>query len=97
MLNEAQQEALTALALDPQDTSVRNIVALVLAERGEYARAREEWAALLADKPTYEPARTNLAILDHGARTNSKWTASEFAGEYIDRRVTSASRSGGCP
>jgi hypothetical protein len=35
MLNEAEQEALTALALDPQDTSVRNIVALVLAERGE--------------------------------------------------------------
>ena len=84
MLDDAQQEALTALALDPRDTSVRNIVALVLAERGEYKRAREEWSALLADNPTYQPARTNIAILDRGARANSKWTASEFAGEDIE-------------
>ena len=72
MLKEAEQEALTALALDYRDTNVRNIVALVLAERGEDKRDREEWSALLADNSTYQPARTNLTILDRGARANSK-------------------------
>ena len=71
-LNEAEREALSALAFDPRDPDIRNIVALVSAERGDYQRAHKEWAALLADNPDYEPAKTNLAILDQGAGGRSK-------------------------
>lgn len=64
MLSQAEQEALTALELNPRDPDIRNTLAIVYAERGNYARAREEWSALLAENPRYLPAKANLAILN---------------------------------
>jgi tetratricopeptide (TPR) repeat protein len=95
MLNEAQQEALSALALDPREPDIRNIVALVSAERGDYQRAHKEWAALLADNPDYEPARTNLAILDQTAAGRSKDSAAKFASADVNRAPTKSTLSVG--
>jgi tetratricopeptide (TPR) repeat protein len=69
MLSLAEQEALAALALAPRDRDIRNTLAIVLAERGRYAQAREQWNALLADDPEYAPAKANLAILDRARAT----------------------------
>jgi tetratricopeptide (TPR) repeat protein len=95
MLNEAEREALSALALDPRDPDIRNIVALVSAERGDYQCAHEEWAALLADNPDYEPARTNLAILDQTAAGRSKDSAAKFASADVNRVPTKSTLSVG--
>jgi tetratricopeptide (TPR) repeat protein len=95
MLNEAEREALSALALDPRDPEIRNIVALVSAERGDYQLAHEKWAALLADNPNYEPAKTNLAILDHTAAGRSKDSAAKFASADINRAPTKSTLSVG--
>jgi len=59
MLGAAQQRALTALAPDPDDPDTRNTVALLPAERGDYARARLGWSSLLSDNPAYRPAKPN--------------------------------------
>jgi tetratricopeptide (TPR) repeat protein len=93
LLNEALQEALTALALDPRDPDIRNIVALVSAERGDYQRAHEEWAALLADNPDYEPARTNLTILDQTAGGRSQNSAAAFASADVNRAPSKSTKS----
>jgi Tfp pilus assembly protein PilF len=95
MLNDAEQEALAALALEPHDPEIRNTVALLLAERGDYVHAREEWSALLAHNPAYEPAKTNIAILDRTVRAESKRNVPEFASEDFDRAAMSATRFGG--
>jgi tetratricopeptide (TPR) repeat protein len=95
MLNEAEREALSALALDPRDPDIRNILALVGAERGDYQRAHQEWAALLADNPDYEPAKTNLAILDQTAAGRSKDGAAKFASADVNRAPTKSTLSVG--
>ena len=88
LLNEAQQEALTPLALEPHDPDIRNLVGLLWGERGNYARAHEEWAGLLAESPAYQPARTNLAILDQAAEERAKNSAAELASADVNRAPT---------
>ena len=64
-LTEAEQQFLLSLRLDPNQAEARNMLGVIYAEQGNYARAREEWSDLSRTQPTYEPARANLAALDH--------------------------------
>lgn len=76
MLAQAEQEILVSLHLDPGQPDALNTLGVVYAEQGNYARAREAWGELLRNMPAYEPARTNLAILDRAQRGDPKAAAS---------------------
>jgi len=62
MLAEATREMLTSLRLDPNQAEARNMLGVIYAEDGDYATAHEVWSDLA--RTGFEPARTNLAILD---------------------------------
>jgi tetratricopeptide (TPR) repeat protein len=62
MLAEARREMLTSLRLDPNQAEARNMLGVIYAEDGDYATAHEVWSDLA--RTGFEPARTNLAILD---------------------------------
>lgn len=62
MLAEARREMLTSLRLDPKQAEARNMLGVIYAEDGDYATAHEVWSDLA--RTGFEPARTNLAILD---------------------------------
>src|SRR5712691_11612676 len=62
-LAEARQEMLISLRLDPNQAEARNMLAVIYAEDGNYVLARQVWSDLAGIG--FEPARTNLAILDH--------------------------------
>jgi tetratricopeptide (TPR) repeat protein len=63
MLTEARQEMLVSLRLDPNQAEARNMLGVIYAEDGNYVLARQVWSDLAGIG--FEPARTNLAILDH--------------------------------
>jgi tetratricopeptide (TPR) repeat protein len=63
MLTEARQEMLISLRIDPNQAEARNMLGVVYAEDGNYVLARQVWSDLAGIG--FEPARTNLAILDH--------------------------------
>jgi tetratricopeptide (TPR) repeat protein len=65
MLAEARQEMLISLRLDPNQAEARNMLGVIYAEEGNYVRAHQVWSDLA--RMGFEPARTNLAILDHAA------------------------------
>jgi Flp pilus assembly protein TadD len=62
MLAEARREMLTSLRLDPKQAEARNMLGVIYAEDGNYVTAHEVWSDLA--RTGFEPARTNLAILD---------------------------------
>ena len=62
-LAEARREMLTSLRLDPNQAEARNMLGVIYAEDGDYATAHEVWSDLA--RTGFEPARANLAILDH--------------------------------
>jgi tetratricopeptide (TPR) repeat protein len=62
-LAEARQEMLISLRLDPNQAEARNMLGVIYAEDGNYVLARQVWSDLAGIG--FEPARTNLAILDH--------------------------------
>ena len=62
MLAEARREMLTSLRLDPNRAEARNMLGVIYAEGGNYVTAHEVWSDLA--RTGFEPARTNLAILD---------------------------------
>jgi Flp pilus assembly protein TadD len=62
MLAEARREMLTSLRLDPNQAEARNMLGVIYAEDGDYVTAHEVWSDLA--RTGFEPARTNLAILD---------------------------------
>ena len=64
MFAAAQDELQTSLRLDPKQPDARNMVGLIYAKERDYSRAREIWDGLARTEPDFEPARTNLAILD---------------------------------
>ncbi len=68
MLGPAEQEILLSLRLDGDQPDALNTLGVIYAEEGEYSRAREEWTDLLRTRPTYQPARANLTILDRAER-----------------------------
>ena len=63
MLAEARQEMLISLRLDPDQPEARNMLGVIYAEEGNYVLAHQVWSDLARIR--FEPARTNLAILDH--------------------------------
>jgi tetratricopeptide (TPR) repeat protein len=62
-LREALQEVTASLLLAPSDPDEHNTKAIICAELGDRACARDEWAHLVQVAPDYTPARINLAIL----------------------------------
>ena len=62
-LAEARQEMLISLRLDPNQAETRNMLGVIYAEDGNYVLAHQVWSDLAGIG--FEPARTNLAILEH--------------------------------
>jgi Flp pilus assembly protein TadD len=62
-LAEARQEMLISLRLDPNQAEALDMLGVIYAEDGNYVLARQVWSDLA--RIGFEPARTNLAILDH--------------------------------
>ena len=67
MLTLAQAELERSLRLDPRQPDARNMMGLIYAEEHDYSHARQVWDELARTEPDFEPARINLAILDHVA------------------------------
>jgi tetratricopeptide (TPR) repeat protein len=68
-LNDALGELSVATSLNSEDPELRNMHAIVVAERGDLRSAREEWIYLTHTVPDYLPAYSNLAILNGLAGT----------------------------
>jgi tetratricopeptide (TPR) repeat protein len=64
MLADAEHEALVSLGLNPGQPDARNLLGVIYAQEGKTVRASLIWRELMHDVPDYEPARTNLALLD---------------------------------
>ncbi len=64
MFAVAQEQLLASLQLDPKQPDARNMMGLIYAEERDFSRARQIWNGLVRTEPDFEPARTNLAILD---------------------------------
>jgi Flp pilus assembly protein TadD len=64
MFAAAQDELQISLRLDPNQSDASNMMGLIYAEERDYSRARQIWDGLARTEPDFEPARTNLAILD---------------------------------
>jgi tetratricopeptide (TPR) repeat protein len=63
-LNDALGELSVASSLNSKDPELRNMHAIVVAERGDLSSARAEWIYLTHTVPDYLPAYSNLAILN---------------------------------
>jgi tetratricopeptide (TPR) repeat protein len=61
-LAEARQEMFISLRLDTNQAEARNMLGVIYAEDGNYVLARQVWSDIAGIG--FEPARTNLAILD---------------------------------
>lgn len=68
-LADALDEMTRSVDLAPRDPDARNMRATILAELGDYARARQEWVQLERDMPNYAPAHVNLALLEQKCGT----------------------------
>ncbi len=64
MLAEAEQETLAVLLLDPEQLDARSMLGVIYARLGDKDRAISQWRELLCDAADYDPALTNLEILD---------------------------------
>ena len=64
MLSEAESEILRVLASEPNQPDYLNTLAVIKAERGDTARARDIWLSILSRHPHYHPALANLRILN---------------------------------
>jgi hypothetical protein len=54
---------LISLRLDPNQAEARDMLGVIYVEDGNYVLARQVWSDLA--RIGFEPARINLAILDH--------------------------------
>jgi tetratricopeptide (TPR) repeat protein len=64
MLANAEHETLASLLLNPRQPDARNLLALIYAQEGRTIRASLVWRELVRDVPDYQPARTNLALME---------------------------------
>jgi tetratricopeptide (TPR) repeat protein len=64
MLADAEHETLVSLRLNPGQPDARNLLGVIYAQEGKTVRASLIWRELVHDVPDYQPARTNLALLD---------------------------------
>jgi len=62
-LAEARREMLISLRLDPNQAEALDMLGVIYAEDGKYVLAPQVWSDLA--RIGFEPARINLAILDH--------------------------------
>jgi Flp pilus assembly protein TadD len=62
-LPEAESEIRAALVKEPNQPDYLNTLAIIVAERGDPARAHEIWTGILSRNPGYHPAAANLAVL----------------------------------
>jgi len=62
-LDAALKESTIARQLQPEDPDSINTNAILCAETGDFASARNLWTRLIQIAPRYSPARANLAIL----------------------------------
>jgi tetratricopeptide (TPR) repeat protein len=69
-LHEALEEIIISLHLSPEDPDEQNTKAIICAEMGNLACARDEWAHIVQVMPNYAPAGVNLALLN-GSQTVS--------------------------
>jgi Flp pilus assembly protein TadD len=67
MLREAGIEIRRALSQTPNDPDYLNMLAVVAADRGNVAQARNIWREILSLHPQYAPAAANLRFLDHAS------------------------------
>jgi tetratricopeptide (TPR) repeat protein len=65
MLPQAEQEMRAALRLDSNQADASNMLAVICAEQGNRAEARQIWLGLTQSRPDFATARINLAMLDH--------------------------------
>src|SRR5262249_24868762 len=63
MLDQAEQQMLLSLQLDPTQVDGHNTLGAIYAEEGKYMRAHDEWTERVEATPDYAPARANLNIL----------------------------------
>jgi tetratricopeptide (TPR) repeat protein len=68
-LNEALREIAISERLDPEDVDSTNTHAILCAEIGDFACARNLWTRLTLRVPEYEPARSNLTLLNRISTT----------------------------
>ena len=60
---DAEREMLASLQLNPEQPDARNALGVIYAQEGRIVRASLVWRELVREKPDYQPARTNLALL----------------------------------
>jgi Flp pilus assembly protein TadD len=63
-LDQALEQIIAALILDPKDPDAANTDAIISARMGDVATARRIWMQLIRVAPDYAPAQTNLALLN---------------------------------
>jgi tetratricopeptide (TPR) repeat protein len=64
LLEQAEQQVLLSLQIDPHQIDAQNTLGAIYAEEGDYTRAHDEWTDLVHENPGYAPARANLTILE---------------------------------
>lgn len=64
MLADAERETLSSLRLNRKQPDARNLLGVIYAQEGKTTRASRVWRELVSEVPDYQPARTNLALLD---------------------------------
>ena len=73
-LREALQEIIVSLHLAPKNPDAQNTKGIICAEMGNLACARDEWANIVQVRPSYAPARVNLAILSESQAVSTSGT-----------------------
>jgi Flp pilus assembly protein TadD len=64
MLADAERETLVSLRLNRKQPDAHNLLGVIYAQEGKTVRASLLWREFVRDVPDYQPARTNLALLD---------------------------------
>jgi tetratricopeptide (TPR) repeat protein len=88
MLAEAKREILASLRLHPNQNEARNMLGVIYAEDGNYVTAHEVWSDLA--RTGFEPARTNLAILDRAKVSTNLGLSGGSRGASLVRSTISA-------
>jgi len=91
-LREALQEITASRRLAPEDPEAGNTNAIICAEMGDLACARDIWITLVRTVPDYTPARANLLILGSSSEAIASDTTSLTHGCYRSPSPWSSSR-----
>jgi Flp pilus assembly protein TadD len=89
-LDEALQQIITSLILDPLNSDALNTDAIICAKMGNVSFAWTIWTQLLRQEPNYGPARNNLSLLKQSCGDTCEPHTS-----FRARRRSIQNRSGG--